>query len=87
MGQIIGSSFRIHNLFNLMFMAEVNAKALSRSFSACRFNFIARGGNIIAHAMAAEGLKSTKDQFWVEDAPLGVIDLAVSDHRFIEPPR
>ncbi|MBA0794651.1 hypothetical protein Gohar_018960, partial [Gossypium harknessii] len=25
MGQIIGSSFRIHNLFNLMFMAEVVA--------------------------------------------------------------
>ncbi|KAG8493393.1 hypothetical protein CXB51_010826 [Gossypium anomalum] len=71
MGQIMGSCFRIHNLFSLVFMVEAVAVL---------------DGNTVAHVMTAEGLKSIEDRFWVEDVPLGVTDLAASDRYFIERP-
>ncbi|MBA0674408.1 hypothetical protein Goari_016008, partial [Gossypium aridum] len=37
-----------------------DVKALSRSFLACCFNFIAKGGSTVAHAVATEGMKAWK---------------------------
>ncbi|MBA0861171.1 hypothetical protein Goshw_025248 [Gossypium schwendimanii] len=95
--QIRGSCFRIHNLFSSIVMAEAedyskirpvtrDVKALSRSFLACCFNFTGRGGNTVAHTMAKEGMKSSKDRFWFEDASVRAIDLAASDLRIMRPP-
>ncbi|KAK8308458.1 hypothetical protein V6Z11_D02G059300 [Gossypium hirsutum] len=56
-----------------------DAKNLARNFSSCPFQFIAREGNVTAHAMAVEGLRKDDDSFWVEDA-------LNSDRRFSRPP-
>ncbi|KAA3487801.1 reverse transcriptase [Gossypium australe] len=59
-----------------------DAKALTRNFSSCRFEFVARDGNSAAHAMAVEGLKRYEDFFWVEDARVTALEMADSDQRF-----
>ncbi|KAG8479649.1 hypothetical protein CXB51_029410 [Gossypium anomalum] len=61
-------------------------KASTRNFSECRFQFVAREGNSVAHAMAEEGLRRLEDCFWVEDAPVKASDLAASDRRSHRPP-
>lgn len=67
-------------------LITLDVKALSRSFLACSVNFMTKRGNNVAYAVTIKGLKSTNDPYWVENAPLGVIDLIASDYRFIEPP-
>ncbi|MBA0636001.1 hypothetical protein Godav_024682 [Gossypium davidsonii] len=37
-------------------------------------------------AMAVEGLRADEDSFWVEDAPLKVLEVADSDRQFSRPP-
>ncbi|MBA0814926.1 hypothetical protein Gohar_020721, partial [Gossypium harknessii] len=44
------------------------------------------GGNTVAHTMAAEGMKSSKDRFWFEDALVRAIDLVASDLQIMQPP-
>ncbi|KAG8486428.1 hypothetical protein CXB51_019888 [Gossypium anomalum] len=63
-----------------------DAKNLARKFHFCRFQFIAREGNRVVHAMAVEGLQTEGDSFWVEDAPLKALEVADSDRRFSRPP-
>ncbi|KAK9035393.1 hypothetical protein V6N11_077435 [Hibiscus sabdariffa] len=41
--------------------------------------FIGRNGNQSTHALAIEGLKSSTDHFWVDDAPALVKSLAARD--------
>ncbi|MBA0752233.1 hypothetical protein Gogos_001087 [Gossypium gossypioides] len=61
-------------------------KASTRNFSECHFQFVARKGKSIVHAMTEEGLRRLEDYFWVEDAPMKAFDLAASDHRSHWPP-
>ncbi|KAK8634097.1 hypothetical protein V6N13_014926 [Hibiscus sabdariffa] len=61
-------------------------KIFSRHFASCEFSFKSRICNKAAHALAAEGLTKSHDQFWVEDAPAMVLHIADEDKRFIDPP-
>ncbi|MBA0617342.1 hypothetical protein Godav_026799 [Gossypium davidsonii] len=63
-----------------------DAKNLARKFQCCRFQFIAREGNGAAHALAVEGMQAEGDSFWVEDAPLKVLEVADSDRQSGRPP-
>ncbi|KAK8975428.1 hypothetical protein V6N11_057520 [Hibiscus sabdariffa] len=38
-------------------------------FTSCVFRFIGTSGNQLAHVLASEGLNSSMDRFWVDDAP------------------
>ncbi|MBA0712742.1 hypothetical protein Golax_011820, partial [Gossypium laxum] len=56
-----------------------------KGFTFYRFEFVAREGNVATHAMASEGMKHSVDFFWVEEAPLKVLELADLDRRFHQP--
>ncbi|MBA0856919.1 hypothetical protein Goshw_004854 [Gossypium schwendimanii] len=53
-----------------------------KGFTSYRFEFVARKGNVATHAMASQGMKHLVDFFWVEEAQLKVLELAVLDRRF-----
>ncbi|KAK5793267.1 hypothetical protein PVK06_034408 [Gossypium arboreum] len=59
-----------------------DVRVLARNFLACRFEFVARGGNSAAHAMA---MRSLENHIWVKDALSRVSELADSDHHFQQP--
>ncbi|MBA0755499.1 hypothetical protein Gogos_021255 [Gossypium gossypioides] len=63
-----------------------DVKNLARKFHCCRFQFVAREGNGAAHALVVEGMQAEGDSFWVEDAPLKVLEVADSDRRSGRPP-
>lgn len=57
-----------------------------KGFTSCRFEFVAREGNVVAHAMASKGMKHLKDSFWVKEAPHKILELINLDRRFHQPP-
>ncbi|KAK8492981.1 hypothetical protein V6N13_029940 [Hibiscus sabdariffa] len=63
-----------------------NAHQLSRSLCRCRFIFTGCSGNSAAHVMAFVGQSSSKNRFWVEDAPDLTASAVASDRRAIDPP-
>ncbi|KAK5835337.1 hypothetical protein PVK06_011025 [Gossypium arboreum] len=63
-----------------------DAKNLVRKFNSCRFQFIARERNGAAHAMTVKGMRTERDSFWVENAPLKALEVADSDRQSIRPP-
>ncbi|GMI95359.1 hypothetical protein HRI_003205200 [Hibiscus trionum] len=63
-----------------------DAKRLALLFRSCRFAFVGRNGNRVAHAMAALGRRDQVDRFWVEDAPSSALLAADEDRRLLDPP-
>ncbi|MBA0813245.1 hypothetical protein Gohar_027114 [Gossypium harknessii] len=45
-----------------------------KGFTSCRFEFVAREGNIVAHAMASKAMKHLEDSFWVKVLELVNLD-------------
>ncbi|KAH1065328.1 hypothetical protein J1N35_030315 [Gossypium stocksii] len=52
----------------------------------CRFNWISRSGDKVAHAMAQDGLMGREECFWMEEAPLLVVTVVNEDRRLLDPP-
>ncbi|MBA0696583.1 hypothetical protein Goari_003125 [Gossypium aridum] len=55
-----------------------------KGFTSCRFEFVAREGNVATHAMASKAMKHLEDSFWVKEAPLKVLKLVNLDRLYIK---
>ncbi|KAK8519347.1 hypothetical protein V6N13_133272 [Hibiscus sabdariffa] len=63
-----------------------NAHQLSRSLCRCRFMLIGWSRNLAGHAMAFVSQSSSKNRFWVKDAPDLAALATASDCHAIDPP-
>ncbi|KAL4269523.1 hypothetical protein GQ457_HM001110 [Hibiscus cannabinus] len=63
-----------------------DSKVKAGSFEECKFLFVPRQGNRVAHALASVYDSDLFEEFWVEDAPTLVLSMADSDRRCLDPP-
>ncbi|KAA3461445.1 Polynucleotidyl transferase, Ribonuclease H fold [Gossypium australe] len=99
-GFIMGSGFKGHHLTRLVMIAEAMTvlhgfqfaldlgftKVILESDSRLIVQNIQQISNRTSHAMAVERLQNEADLLWVEDAPLKVVEVVVSDRRSSRPP-
>ncbi|MBA0672117.1 hypothetical protein Goklo_007348 [Gossypium klotzschianum] len=91
-GFIMGLGFKGHNLVRSVVIAEAIAVlhglqfALDLGFTNVILESDSKLKEMGQPAMAVEGLRADEDSFWVEDAPLKVLEVADSDRQFSRPP-
>ncbi|KAK8696579.1 hypothetical protein V6N13_001712 [Hibiscus sabdariffa] len=62
-------------------IADAKELSGSRAFHSCRFSFIGRNGNQLAHEMTVTSKTESEDRYWVQDVPNNARSLAASDRR------
>ncbi|KAL4320166.1 hypothetical protein GQ457_18G007330 [Hibiscus cannabinus] len=63
-----------------------DSKVKACIFEECKFLFVPRQGNRVAHALVSDYDSDLFEEFWVEDAPALVLSMADSDRRYLDPP-